>query len=127
MNGFGVSSVYSSREFGLQTFHVVAYRKSRLVTWHATSSFDKLPSQMIQGASEVMDGITDERSPAFRRLLSDSDTIKLLSGFRLFFADYSIGLAIQEDSYCAFEIIDVLLCPSDFFVDSSKTIWHGGH
>lgn len=82
--------------------------------------FNKLPHQVIQRSSEIVDGISDNQRNVIRNRF-DTGNIKrsvLKFGYRMRLGSKCIGLSLNKNPDGGFQVADVLFGPFNFQSDS---------
>jgi hypothetical protein len=75
----------------------------------------QVPGKMIQGASEILSDIPDQRRKLRRRLLANPDVICAFTSIRIVLKDGFVGAALSEEAKKrGIEMNDVLIGPIDF-------------
>lgn len=112
--GLGTDSLYASRQSGLKRLRASGDREHRLVGGLPPVREYELPDKMVEGRSEVVDGVSGEEAPSWVRLFTNSYAPDEIARIRIFLSDNQIGVAVIESGDARFEIRDVLFGPFDF-------------
>ncbi len=81
--------------------------------------FDKLPREMIEGGSEIMNCVASDGGPSPGELSLDANVKDPVARLLLILRNRHIGLASKEVIDFRFEVIDVLFGPLDLDFDGS--------
>jgi hypothetical protein len=81
--------------------------------WSAAVCEDQLIGQVVQRASQVVNNISDDGSPAERNLGVDPNVKYQVSGLRVFLSENGVGASFLKDSDPGIQIMDVLFGPFD--------------
>src|SRR5437667_1425655 len=118
----GAHLVYFSLTNGrcvlLATLRTIADREISVFVRAASTSLDKLPREMIQRTSQVVDGISDYQCEVCRDRLNSSDLQSYVTNCRLFLDAKCIRLRVAEGTDGGIQITDVLFGPFNFQADS---------
>lgn len=113
--GGGLQSRYFfSGLLGLVSGETLANRERGIAGWLGAISLDKLSNQMIDGGSEVVNGIADDTTQGVGNGLDDLHPEDLVAGIRLALCDDSVWVLRVKGIDPAFEITDVVVGPCDF-------------
>jgi len=81
-------------------------------------SLDKLPSQVVETAPQVVDSVPSDQSEICGRLLSDLNVKYKLTGLLVLIAQKSIWVALSKDLDARFKIMDVVFGPVNLRPDT---------
>lgn len=93
---------------------ILTDREVRILPGGSAISLDKLPSQMIKGASQVVDSISDDCANLVGNRLDAVDIEGYVRNLRYVLGPQSIGFRIAEGSDSNIQIADVLFGPFNF-------------
>jgi hypothetical protein len=113
----GLHSLYFSGGFGFVLGMSLANRKVGRFARRTPTNLNQLPSQVVEGGTQVVNGVPDDRGDDFRDLLSDLDPVDLLCGLRIELDPVSVWVSGTERLPCGIEITDVVFGPLDFRPD----------
>jgi hypothetical protein len=92
-------------------------RKHRSLVRGSAASFNKLPGQVIQGASNIMNSVADHESDVCRNRIDARDIKRCVENFRLFLSAKRVGFRLAEIPDCDVQVTDVLFGPFNFKPD----------
>jgi len=70
---------------------------------------------MIQSSSQIANCVTSDKGALIDHFWpTQPEFVSLVSGFRVCFNDYFVRVFGVESYYPALQVLDVMLCPSDF-------------
>jgi hypothetical protein len=81
--------------------------------------FNELPNQVIKGASQVMDYITNDDWDVIGDGVAELPLIKFVAGLRVFLNDERVTMEVTELSGDQFQLVDVAFGPFDLEFDNS--------
>lgn len=126
--GLGADSLCASKSSGLKLLRASRNREHRLVGGLAAVREYELPYEVVERASQVVDGIPCDESPPRVRLFADSHAPEEIARVRVFLSDDHIGVTLDEGGDMRVEIRDVLFGPFDFEArahDAADLMTHG--
>ena len=87
--------------------------KSGVVASATYGSEFNLCDNVVEGASEIVQGVTKGKSEGIRQGLSRSDFKEIVSSIRIMFDQDFVGLSLRELPQYHVEVVDVLYGPLD--------------
>lgn len=100
------------RSFSSEGIAGIADWKRRLAVGRRLAGEDcKLPREMIEGGSQVLQTISDEKTEGKRRGLSDVNPEDMLAAVRLSLVGDEIRFSLEKRADLSIERFQVLLCP----------------
>jgi hypothetical protein len=86
---------------------------------------DQMISQMVQGAPEILENVTNNGGYSDRNIADAGQIINELSRLRIALGPDYIWLGIKEGSDPAFQVTDVLFGPFNFYPDKRESFVSG--
>ena len=95
-------------------------RKVDVAVWNAATSLDKLPHEIVQRASQVVNSIANNQGNVVRDRIDVSDVKRRVAnfGYRMRLGSKSIGLFGKEGFYAGIQVSDMFFGPFNFQSDS---------
>lgn len=102
----------------------IVNRERRMPTGSVSEGFDQLPSQMVEGASEIVDCITSDQGQMQGRCRDNVNLEDVVQVVRTLLPDKSIRVGIAEGVQSRLEFADVLVGPFNFRPDVIESRSH---
>ena len=118
-------ALYSSMTLGLVIRGKLPDGKPGLLVGRPAVDEDELVSEMVEGASEVVDSVSGDEADINGRGLEVENLIERLSRLRIVLGFDSIRFAVEEPLPRDFYITDVLFGPFNFYADEGKSLVSG--
>ena len=100
----------------------LANRKIGISVRGAATSFNKLPNKMVEGTSQIMNGIAEDQRDFVWDGTDFRDIKRHVLNFRLFLDSENIRLSITEGADLRVQNLNVLFGPFNFESDSVESI-----
>ena len=113
-------SLYLSRERGYVSGGRFERRKGCVPAGRATVSLDQLPSQQVEGAAQVVNGVPDDKGE--NRVEIGLEPVNDLAGLRVLLTSNEIFVGFAKRHEPIFEITDVVFGPFDFRPDADEPV-----
>ena len=120
----GHSLYCSVSDGGCVFLDAFANREISSSTGHSSASLHKLPSEMIQRASEIVNDISDDEGNTTGNRMNLLDAKRGMPNLRLFLGNKSIGVRVAELADSSLKVRDVLFGPFDFKPDALDSVSH---
>jgi len=114
-------AIYSSSALSFVFCGVIPDRERGLLGMGLTVTVNKLVSEVVEGASEVVDNVSNDQPDFSERGLDVEYSVNVISRLRDGLTFDSIGAAVDEPSPDDFQIKEVLLCSFDFDPDERES------
>lgn len=88
------------------------------------ANIDQLPEQMVESASEVVDGISQDAGRFNRERIGMNDVIGHVVNMRLMLGSKSVEISTEKVRDKSLQVSDVLVGPFNFLPDSVRPIGH---
>jgi len=109
-----MNSLYFSKRMGFVFGRTIRDREVSVLSGRLAVSFNKLPNEMVETSSQVINNFSNNQRKGGWRLGDDFDLVSCLTGLHVLIDDKSIGVSAPESLDFGFQLVDVVFGPFDY-------------